>query len=109
MIGLIFMAYAMIIYPLLGTLAGHVWPQSPMFGVAPCPTTIFTFGLLLLSRTPIPKSLLIIPLLWSVIGLSAAMNFGILEDFGLLLAGLSGTAMIIIRNRKTGLYAVPAV
>jgi hypothetical protein len=38
--------YAMMIYPGLGYLLGHVYPKAPTFGV-PCPTTIFTFGLLL--------------------------------------------------------------
>jgi hypothetical protein len=47
MIGACFMLYAMVIYPLLGISLGHAYPRAPMFGVAPCPTTIFTFGLLL--------------------------------------------------------------
>jgi len=98
--GLIFIGYAMVIYPLLGIPARHVWPRSPMFGAAPCPTTIYTFGLLLLSLGRVPKKLLIVPLLWSLLGLSAAVNFGIYEDLGLIVAGLSGTAMILTRNTK---------
>jgi Family of unknown function (DUF6064) len=42
--------------------------------------------------------LLIIPVLWSVIGTSAAFSFGIKEDFGLLVAGTIGTTMIIRHN-----------
>lgn len=44
--GAFLIAYALFIYPALGFVFGHSYPQSPTFG-APCPTTIFTFGLLL--------------------------------------------------------------
>jgi len=43
---------------------------------------------------------LIIPLIWSIIGLRAAVGFGIYEDFGLITTGLIGTAMMIAHNRK---------
>jgi len=97
--GSVFILYALIIYPVLGHLSGHVYPESPTFGL-PCPTTIFTIGLLLWTDKKIPKYVLIIPFLWSLIGFSAALNLGIYEDFGLLLAGIVGTAMILIRDRK---------
>jgi len=100
LIGGLFILYAMGVYPLLGAFAGHTWPHSPMFGVAPCPTTIFTFGLLLLTPNGIKKYLLAVPFLWAVVGLSAAVNLRIYEDFGLLVAGLLGTALILVRDRK---------
>lgn len=80
--------YAMLIYPVLGKIAGHGLMAGPMFGVAPCPTTIFTIGLLMLARGRWVKWLSIIPLLWSVVGLAAALQLGIPEDFGLPVAGL---------------------
>ena len=42
--------YALIIYPLIGLFGSHPNPMTPLFGVAPCPTTIFTLGLLLFSN-----------------------------------------------------------
>lgn len=36
--------YALIGYPAFGYFAGHHYPSVPVFGVAPCPTTIFTIG-----------------------------------------------------------------
>lgn len=48
--GLSFIVYALLIYGLLGYWAGHGLMSGPMFGVAPCPTTIFTIGMLLLAR-----------------------------------------------------------
>ena len=38
--------FALILYPVLGYFQGHIYPSSPTFGL-PCPTIIFTFGLLL--------------------------------------------------------------
>jgi Family of unknown function (DUF6064) len=98
--GGILLFYSLVVYPILGHMAGHGWPQSPAFGLAPCPTTIFTFGLLLLCRTRMPIYVLIIPLIWSLIGLRAAVSFGIHEDFGLITASLIGTTMMIAHNRK---------
>ncbi len=98
--GALCLLYAMLIYPLLGALAGHGYPRGPVFGVAPCPTTIFTFGLLLWTQKPLPKYLVIIPLIWSLIGFVAALQLGIREDIGLLLAGVIGTFLIVLRDRK---------
>src|SRR5688572_26804258 len=67
-IGAVFILYAMVVYPLIGYFAGRGFPQSPSFGVAPCPTTIFTFGLLLWTDQRVPSYAPIFPLLWSVIG-----------------------------------------
>jgi len=96
-IGAILIVYALAIYPLIGYALGRTFPTSPTFGV-PCPTTIFTFGLLLWTDKRFPLSLLIVPILWSIVGTSAALSFGIKEDFGLLVAGTIGTASIIWRN-----------
>ena len=71
-----------------------------MFGVAPCPTTIFTFGILLWAVKSVPAYLLIIPLIWSIVGMSAAVNLRVPQDYGLVVAGVLGTALILIQNRK---------
>jgi len=59
---------------------------------------IFTFGLLLLSERTLPKYLLVIPLLWSLLGASAAFSLGIREDIGLLATGLVGSAALFARR-----------
>lgn len=92
--------YAMVLYPILGYFFGHAYPKAPSFGL-PCPTTIFTLGLLLWTKPGLPKSVLIIPVLWSVIGFSAALTLGIAEDTGLLVAGVAVTVLIFIRDRNT--------
>jgi hypothetical protein len=97
-IGGLFIAYGLVFYPLLGIYMGHVYPSSPTFG-APCPTTIFTFGILLWSKS-IPLFLLIIPILWSLIGFTAAFTLGIYEDVGLLVSGITAV-IILMKNRRT--------
>ncbi len=97
--GLVLVAYAAIAYPLLGVAMGHVWPAAPAFGLAPCPTTIFTLGMLLLARPPVPRTLLVIPVLWAAIGGVAAVALGMVEDYGLPVAALATLALILRRQR----------
>jgi hypothetical protein len=98
--GVCFVLYAMVIYPLLGLGFGHSYPRAGMFGVAPCPTTIFTFGILLWATKLVPAYLLIIPLIWSFFGIIAAVNWRVHQDYGLVIAGVLGTILILFRNRK---------
>jgi hypothetical protein len=101
--GTVLIIYALFIYPVLGYIAGHAYPFSPTFGL-PCPTTIFTFGCLLLCDKKCPSYVLIIPFLWSVIGFAASFNFGIWEEVGLLIAGLLALPMLLIRNRRMAVH-----
>jgi hypothetical protein len=98
-LGGILVAYALVGYPLLGLALGHRYPASPTFGL-PCPTTIFTFGLLLWTRPPVPRAVLVVPALWSVIGVSAAVQLGMREDFGLLVAGALATLTVLAREYR---------
>jgi len=98
-IGIVFLLYALIIYPVLGYNLGHSYPYSPTFGL-PCPTTIFTFGILLFTNKKMPLHLLIIPLLWSVIGFNAALTLTIYEDTGLLIAGVTAYTLLLISNKN---------
>lgn len=68
--GLGLMVFAMAVYPLLGMAAGHGWPAVPMFGVAPCPTTIFSIGALVLGGAGM--GLMAIPFVWALVGGTAA-------------------------------------
>lgn len=100
-VGSLLLLYALVMYPLIGLAQGHAFMASPTFG-APCPTTIFTFGILLWTRGRVPGYLLAIPLLWSLVGVSAALSLGVMQDLGLVVAGVAGTAMLLARNRRAG-------
>lgn len=91
-------AYGLVVYPLLGLAVGHAWPSLPTFGL-PCPTTIFTMGLLLVAAPRVPWALLVVPVLWSLVGGSAAFTLGVVQDLALPLAGLLGGALVLWRNR----------
>lgn len=80
-------SFAVIVYPVLGYLVGHRFPAVPLLGTAPCPTTIFTLGMLLLGRHG-GIWLFIIPSIWAAIGTSAAFLLGVPQDLGLGLAGI---------------------
>ena len=80
--------YALVLYPLIGHLSGLAWPAAPTFGTAPCPLTIFTFGTLLLAGPSVPRRLLVVPALWSVIGGSAAFLLAVPQDWMLLASGI---------------------
>jgi len=97
-LGWAFIAYAAVAYPLLGLWLGHRIAEVPMFGITPCPVTIFTFGLLLLATAPVPRWILAIPLLWSVIGGSAAFLLGVPQDWLLLVSGIAAP-LIVYRDR----------
>jgi hypothetical protein len=100
-IGLFFIAYAAILYPLISIFAGHRYPEMPIFGVTPCPVTIFTFGLLLLTTQPLSRWLLVIPFVWSLIGGSAAILLHVPQDWLLLVSGFIAVPLIVLRNRRT--------
>jgi hypothetical protein len=98
-IGGVLLLYGLVIYPLLGYQLGHAYPRSPTFGL-PCPTTIFTFGMLVWTDRSVPAYILAIPVLWSVIGSTAALAFGVTEDFGLLISCVAALSIIVVQNRN---------
>ena len=100
--GLLFMIYALVIYPFTNFLSGHIYPSSPSFGL-PCPTTIFTMGLFLCMKGTTRWFYWIIPLLWTVAGFSAAWQLGMKEDVALPISAL--LFLLSYRQKKTMLNA----
>jgi Acetyltransferase (GNAT) domain/Family of unknown function (DUF6064) len=68
--------------------------EAPTFGL-PCPTAIFTLGLLLFSVKPVARWVFIDPLLWAAVGSLAAFQPGVIEDLGLLAAGIVTIAVMV--------------
>ncbi|MBI5278411.1 MAG: hypothetical protein HY854_18370 [Burkholderiales bacterium] len=92
-------AYAMLLYPVLGQALGPGYPRIPMFGITPCPVTLFTFGTLLLASGPVSRWLLAIPVIWSLVGGSAAFLLQVPQDWVLLVSGAS--VFMIARTGRT--------
>ena len=83
-------------YPAINAFDHRSLLRIPTFGV-PCPTTIFTAGLLMLA-TPRCWSLSVVPVIWAAIGGSATILLGVYADVALPIAGI---ALAIFSVRKT--------
>jgi hypothetical protein len=84
------------VYPILNLALGLEYPRIPLFAV-PCPTTIFTAGLLLAAERP-PGSLLVVPVVWSLIATSATVLFDVRADFMLLPAAVVLVAFAVAQH-----------
>lgn len=96
--GYFLILFGLVIYPIISYLTGGSIVKTITLGL-PCPSTILTFGFLMLTSGKFPKYLLIIPSLWAVVGLSAAINFGVHQDFMMILAALIADFHLL--RRKT--------
>lgn len=93
-VGVALVVFALIIYPAWSVLAGHSYPAMPTFGL-PCPTTLFTIGLLAFLVPPYPRSTLVVPVLWCLVGAQAAFLLGVRQDLGLLVAAAAGAFLFL--------------
>jgi len=93
-VGAALIVFTLVIYPIIGYSAGHRYPNAPTFGL-PCPTTIFTLGLLLFSVHPVSRWVFVVPLLWAAVGSLAAFQLGVVEDLGLLVSGIATLAVML--------------
>jgi hypothetical protein len=100
-IGLVLVAFALVIYPAWSTFAGHAYPDLPTFGL-PCPTTIFTIGMLAMARGRKVRFALVVPILWSLVGGQAAFLLDVPPDLGLLAAGLVALGLALRNGQATG-------
>ncbi len=104
-IGGLLIFYALVAYPLIGLAVGHRYPAMPTFGL-PCPVTIFTVGMLMLTTSPVPHSVFIAPAVWGLFGgTSATFLLGVYQDAGLLAAGILSVAAILFRAKPAGTIA----
>ena len=101
-LGAVFIGYALVGYPLVGVLGGHALRVVPLFGVSPCATVTFFFGLLLWAVPPVPKYLLLMPLAWALNAAPHNMATGVAADYGMLAAALVTAGWIIWRDRASG-------
>jgi len=91
---------ALLIYPLTGLWTGQGWPALPLFGIIPCPTVLFTLGLLLSNKKRMPRCMLLVPFLWSLLAINAALNFGVLQDLFLAPSALAAAIGVSLNNKR---------
>jgi hypothetical protein len=90
--------FALGAYPAWSVWAGHGYPAMPTFGL-PCPTTLFTIGILAFLVVPHPRSPFVVPVLWGLVGAQAAFLLGVTQDLGLIVAAVAGI-VLMARSRE---------
>ncbi|MEE4197464.1 MAG: DUF6064 family protein [Bacteroidales bacterium] len=98
-IGYFFILFGLIVYPLISYLLEDAFVNTISLGL-PCPTTIFTFGFLMITTNKLSKYILIIPTLWAIIGTGAAINFGVYQDYVMLLSAIIAAVYLIKRKKE---------
>jgi hypothetical protein len=97
------MLYALAAYPVIGVLTGHDFPAAPLFGLAPCPSAIFTAGLLLWTRPRLPLYVLVVPLVWLLAQApTEALALGVVADVARPVVGALATALLVWRDYRAG-------
>lgn len=95
--------FSLLVYPAWTIGTGHTWPT---FGL-PCPTTLFTIGLLGFLEPPWPRGPMVVPILWCAIGAQAAFLLDVLPDLSLIAAGAFGL-WLVVDNGSGGSLRPPA-
>lgn len=96
--GYFLILYGLIIYPIISYFTEGSVGKTIVMGL-PCPSTIFTLGFFILTINKFPKYLLIIPSIWAVIGVSAAINIGVFQDLMIIIAAITAN-ILLLRNKK---------
>jgi hypothetical protein len=96
-----------LVYPAINAFDHRSLLRIPTFGL-PCPTTIFTAGVLMLA-TPRYWSLAVVPVVWAVIGGSATFLLGVYADAELPIAGVALAVFSVRRTAPAQLRAGRAV
>jgi hypothetical protein len=107
-LGVVFMFYALVAYPIIEMLGGQPLRVVPLFGLAPCVTVLFALGLLLWARPPVPLYVLLIPLAWALQAAPGNLAMGHVPDFPLILVGMITAGLIIWRDRTSTWLTVVA-
>ena len=107
-IAAVLMVYSLA-YPLLVLTAGHEYPRAPLFAV-PCPTTLFTCGMLLTAVPRVPVVASAVPVAWTVIAGSVAILLDVIPDAMLFIAGAAVVVTAIAQRRRPSnpLFALPS-
>lgn len=100
-IGLVLITFALVGYPVAGEILGYRYPAAPTFGL-PCPTTIFTFGVLLMATPALSRLQVIAPLLWALVGTTAAFVLGVVQDLALIAAAVAGLWLLARPRSPSG-------
>lgn len=94
-VGFALLGYAILIQPLIMTIAGHNWRQGEIFGIAPDPTVVATIGLLYITDTRKYWWLMIIPVLYCIVSAATLWVLKSANAAGMIIAGLLALLSLI--------------
>lgn len=98
--GLGFLVFAIAGYPLLGLVTGTGVAALPIVGIDPGPTVLLTWGFLLLSATPVPIVLTLIPFIAACVGAAAGWLIDLPADLILPPAAIAGLWLLLAARRS---------
>lgn len=94
------------LYPLVGLVFGHVYPESCTFGVMPCPTTVFALALLSAALPQADVKVYSLLLIWALPALGKCLGaLDLYEDCILFWAGVYALVMLLrtwMSERRAG-------
>jgi len=105
-LGWALVTFSLAIYPAWAVVAGHRFPEFATFGL-PCPTTIFTIGMLAFLVPPYPRWPLVAPVLWCFVGAQAAFLLAVPQDLGLLVAAVAGVFLLVRSSGAPQIHPAP--
>ena len=96
----IFWILCAFLYPLIGLPLGYYYPETCVFGVFPCPTTVFALALLAAATPKVDKKAYILLLIWALPSVGKCLGaLGLYEDCVVFVAGVYSSIMLV-KNRK---------
>jgi len=105
--GLLLIATAM--PPLVGRVTGRTWSQVELVGLTPDATAVATIAILLVSSPRAPRTLMIAPLCWCVIGGATSWALGSAEAWVPIVAATGALTVMVWRPRRGGAHRAPLV
>ena len=97
--GALLIFYGIFGYQALEYILGRGYPEILSFGMFPCPTVIFSLGILLWTGKKFPPYILIFPMIHALSGFIPAFMIGIIEDIGLIISGLLVLSLLSFRDK----------
>ena len=98
--GLLLFAYALLVHPLIGLLAGRPWFGLEMFGVAPDATALATLGILLTGYRRVTWPLLVIPLVWCMVSALTYLAMGYAYGIAPLVLAVAALAATVVLHHS---------
>jgi hypothetical protein len=90
-----------LLYPVVGYVLGHSYPQTCTFGTMPCPTTVFALALLAAAIPQVDRKMYIVLLIWALPAFGKCLGaMDLYEDCILFWAGVYAV-IVLIKDWKT--------